>query len=345
MTQQMAMPQGQVLCASEEPTQFDSACTAYPVVLPPEKPDDKWKMFYYGHDGAWVGGTKPFLPTGWNGYAESDDGIQWTKVAGSLEKGSILAPSNDPNDFDSLQTGIGDIVRVSDDCWYMFYFGSKLEEGTMAGIHMRIGRAKSTDQGQTWEKLGMVLDYDPSEGLFCSWPRAIVPDDGSKPWQMIYHSFDGQKWRVYGATSTNEGASWERRGLLMKGAEDDDEAWDCSGIGTRSITPWRDGLLMMYEAVDKTGTHRIGAAYCDDSNAEGPWKPTEDGPLLEPGQSPLADDWTNLVVGTPYVLSMPDGSLRMYYVSRGKSEEHAKHAIGLVISDSGDISPSSWRSI
>jgi hypothetical protein len=48
---------------------------------------------------------------------------------------------------------------------------------------------------------------------------------------MFYHSFDGSKWRVFGAESTDRGDSWTRTGLALEGGTTED-AFDFAGIGT-----------------------------------------------------------------------------------------------------------------
>jgi len=347
---------GQILVAStdKDPTQFDTACVVNPVVIPPSEAYDKWQLYYYGNFGqGWNDGSQGFVPTGWCGLAESDDGINWKKVAGPLERGAIFAPSDDPNEWDSVHVGVNDIVRRSPQELHMYYFGGsseKVEElGGFTGVHMRIGRAKSLDNGRTWERMGMVLDYDKSEGLFASWPRIIKSstEPSGKTWQMVYHAFDGSKWRVFGATSTDQGATWTRKGLLLEG-EDNADSFDVNGIGTRAVAaPWKGGALMVFEGVNKNGTHQLGAAYCSDVDGNGPWEKMDDlagcsepgGPIASPGVGSMKS-WTTTVVGTPYLVPMPDGSLRLYHCGRSDGKGHS---IGLQISDSGGVSPECWR--
>jgi hypothetical protein len=357
---------GQVLLpsASSDPIQFDTACVVNPVVVPPSSSYDQWQLYYYGNAGSWKDGKQGFLPTGWVGLAESNDGIHWSKVICPCEKGSILAPSDDPDDWDSLHIGVGDVIRISDDELYMYYLGGSHEvvEGIMpgmslAGFRMRIGRARSLDQGRTWEKEGIVLDLDDSEGLFASWPRIVRPNDDKnnnsdgggddEPWQMIYHTYDGSRWKVYGATSTDQGKTWKRKGLLLEGGSSND-SFDMQGIGTRALAPWKNGMLMIYEGVDSKQKHNFGAAFCSDPNGAGSWTKIKDidgfqqegGPVAQPGRKPMGP-WTTLIIGTPYLVNMPDGSLRLYHC--GKESMEKGHAIGLMISDTGEISPDAWK--
>lgn len=329
-----------ILTASDAPTAFDAACVANPVVLQPLAEGDEWQCYYYGNDGAWNGGRKGFLPTGASGLATSKDGWQWRKVPGVERGGAVLGPSD--TGWDGVHTGVGDVVRVGEEL-HMYYFGGDDEESSMGptkvvGLRMRIGRAKSGDHGRTWHKdPDYVLDYDPSEGLFASWPRVVTLDAG--PWTMFYHAFDGKKFRVYAAESDDEGDSWRRTGLVLEGSDSED-AFDFGGIGTRSVVPWRNGLLMIYEGVDKSLKHRLGAAYCEDG---GKWiKLNGAKPILEPGKEPLGE-WTQQVIGTPCAVSMPDGSLRVYHC--GKDGPDGQMAIGVVVSETGGIEPDCWRAL
>lgn len=311
---------------------------------------------------------KCFLPTGSSGLAISKDGLSgWTKVVGNERDGAVLAPSEDDSrSWDRVHTGVGDVIRVNatrangkvEEELHMYYFGASDEEismgatGSIAGFRMRIGRAKSTDRGRSWTKdESYLLDYEEGEGFFASWPRIVTFDDHggneegkeSKPWKMFYHSFNGSKWRVFGAESSDKGDTWTRTGLVLEGDYDEsNDAFDFSGIGTRGVTHWRGGLLMIYEGVAKSGTHRLGAAFCADPHAAngGEWTKLNDGrPILEPGKGALGE-WTKQVIGTPFVVSMPDGSLRVYHC--GKDGPDGKMSIGVVVSESGGVEPDCW---
>jgi len=333
--------------------QFDIGCVANPVIIPPYDQNEndnggEWQCYYYGNNGSWNNGLKCYLPTGSTGLAISTNNCKtWTKVVGQEEGGSILSPSTtigENKSWDCVHTGVGDVIRINEKELHMYYFGGNDEEMSfggmsMVGFRMRIGRAKSFDNGRTWVKdETYLLDYDESEGLFASWPRIVTFDDG-RPWIMYYHSFNGSKWRVYSAESTDGGDTWIRSGLVLEGDESEN-AFDYSGIGTRSIVKWRDGLLMIYEGVDNKSTHRLGAAYSEDGKK---WNKLNDGkPILEPFVGPLGE-WTKQVIGTPFVVSMPNGSLRIYHC--GKDGSEGKMSIGVVESVTGDIEPGCWKAL
>lgn len=332
--------------------QFDIGCVANPVVLPPFDLSDEngeWQCYYYGNAGSWNGGRKCFLPTGSSGLATSTDGITFSKVTGVYPDGSMLSPSHDGSgEWDEIQTGVGDVVRIDKDELHMYYFGGSAEEltfgpGTIAGFRMRIGRAKSFDNGRTWTKDdSYLLDYDESEGFFASWPRIVIhdDDDNQQPWSMYYHSFDGNKWRVFRAESFDKGDTWNRTGLILEGGKSEDD-FDFSGIGTRSVIKWKTGYLMIYEGVDKNSKHRLGAAFSKDGKKN--WMKLNDGkPILEPGGGPLGE-WTKQVIGTPFVVNMPDGSLRLFHCAKESGD--SKMAIGVVESKSGEIGPDCWTAL
>lgn len=306
---------------------FDTKNVANPVVLPPAKAGDVYRMFYYGGDGvAWKGGLRPFLPTGSCGLAESEDGVSWTKVDGPLPGGAVFSASDDERAWDGAHVGVGDVLVDSADGQRltMYYFGGDRQEvpgfgGVLcAGLRMCIGRAFSTDGGRTWAREGEpVLRPSAEEGLFAGWPRVLALDGGRL--RMLYHAFDGSSWRVYSASSADGGRSWTREGCaLAPGAAG---AFDAMGCGTRAVLREPDGRLwMLYEGVDTPErlAHRLGYAESDDDGLS--WRkltPTpardEGGPVLEPGAPPL-EPWAHFSIGTPWLLrDSSDGSVRLYH--------------------------------
>jgi len=337
-----------ILLASEENSavQFDTACVANPVVVPPDEFFDEWQCYYYGNNGTWNHGHKPFLPNGSSGLAVSNDGITWTKIAGSEKDGAVLSPSD--SGWDSVHVGANEVFRVSENEMHMYYFGASDEEVSLGpmnlvGLRIRIGRAKSTDNGRTWKKdENFVLDYDDSEGFFASWPRIIRFEDG-RPWEMTYHSFtSSMKWRVFGAESADQGNTWTRTGLLLEGDESED-AYDFKGVGTRAVIRRGEDLLMIHEGVSSDDVHRLGAAINKRGNSN-EWTKLNNGkPILEPNQAPFGD-WSNNCVGTPFLVDMPDGSLRLYHCGKKPGVEE-KMAIGVIESKSGDFLPGSWTAL
>lgn len=336
------------LSASKEsrdsPIQFDLECVANPVVRPPDDYISEWQCYYYGNNGNWNGGRDTFLPTGSTGLAVSKDGLKnFIKVAGKERDGAVLVPSD--SGWDSVHIGGNDIIRVGKEL-HMYYFGGSDEEISMGpssivGLRMRIGRAKSHDNGMTWTKENnYLLDYDESEGFFASWPRIVQFDD--RPWLMTYHSFDGKKWRVFSAESDDQGESWQRTGLILEGG-DSEEDFDYAGIGTRSVIKWRGGLLMIYEGVCSKGIHRFGAAF-NDLKTNGWTKLNKGLPILEPGEGPIGK-WADAVIGTPFAVPMADGSIRLYHCGKEERKKESKMKIGVIESKTGDIETEAWTAL
>jgi predicted GH43/DUF377 family glycosyl hydrolase len=344
---------GTTSCIAAPPF-FDISHVVNPVVLHRK---DEWQCYYYGNDGYWNNGVKPFVPTGRVGLATSSDGITWTKYrAADRDDGAILSPSDDPEAWDACHIGVGDVVIHPSDPneLVMYYFGGSNEKVSLAsptsssdlqfqGLRMRIGIARSLDNGRTWKKdPKFCLDSDPSEGFFCSWPRVLTPASMGEPWRMFYHAFNGITFRVFGAMSP-DGIHWERTSLVLTGTPN---AFDAGGIGTRDVIAWKDGLLMIYEGVEEgvegIRKHRIGAAFCKHGDNQ-KWVKLNDGnPILEPGVPPLGD-WCKHVIGTPCLVNMPDGSLRLYHC--GSNAAGGKMSIGSVVSTSGEIEPICWEAL
>ena len=343
-----------VITPSANAARWDAACVANPVVLPPSDANDKWTCFYYGNrggygdaGGGWAGGAKCFLPTGWCGMATSADGVQWEPADGANEDSSIFGPNPKVDAWDGLHVGVGDVVRLRNGTLVMFYLGGSSEPAAFgpAGISMRIGRALSDDGGVSWQRdPSPVVDIDASEGLFASWPRVLTPSGEDGEWYMTYHAFNGSHWNVYSATSRDGGISWNRGGRVL--APGGDGAFDSSGIGTRAMCEWRGKLLMCFEGVGGggpfAGTHRLGVATSDDTGAT--WQkvrldgaPDPGGPIVEPG-GPGA--WTEQVVGTPYLVPMEGGALRLYYCAK---TAQTNMSIGCLESPDGELGMAAWR--
>ena len=61
---------------------WDTDIVSYPVVLPPNKNNKKWLMYYYGFDGKKFNRNLTSvkkLQIGSNGFMESKDGLVWNK--------------------------------------------------------------------------------------------------------------------------------------------------------------------------------------------------------------------------------------------------------------------------
>jgi hypothetical protein len=115
------------------------------------KVNGRYVMFYEGNDGKWFGGI---------GLAESNDGINFTRVKGPERGGCVLAsPPRDSDRFDSH--GIGTPWLLPDGKGFRLYYvgatsavAGDLESGESRNIH-RIGLALCPNSDLTrWTRWG-----------------------------------------------------------------------------------------------------------------------------------------------------------------------------------------------
>ncbi len=122
-------------------------------------------------------------------YANSTDGITWTKYGMVLEASQYA-------EFDTQEVKSPCVVMTQDG-YEMYYSGSKYDT-------FRVLLANSSD-GINWNRQGMVIDNgDPQEydGIQASDCTALYHDGELKIW---YSGFDGQYWNIlYSYLSDNE---------------------------------------------------------------------------------------------------------------------------------------------
>ena len=366
---------GRVLAPGSQGTGWwDARTAAMPIVLTPSAAEPRWKMFYYGREGAECNGGLPaFLPTGVSEVAESEDGLTWSRVRGPLESGAVLRPSEDAAAFDHVHLGMTDVLINDDGSYTALYFGGSAElvslgmgPGPISGFKMRPAAATSAD-GLCWDRRGTLLDVgEPGEwdSNFASWPRAL-PIDATKPggrWLMTYHALqptaetEGDKagdagpptWAVGSAVC--EGGPlgpWTKVGRVLAGGAEG--SWDERGIGTRHVVHALAGettqMVMVYEGVGADGRHRLGLATSTDGGLS--WDKVlgvgaePGGPIFE-GADPSGEGaWDDGNVGTPWVVRLPDGRWRLYYV--GTSDKGRTVAIGAAESD--ELFSSDWTRV
>jgi hypothetical protein len=268
------------------------------------------------------------------------------------------------------------VVPLSGGAYSALYFGGSVEPvelgmgpGPIVGFRMRPGGAISRD-GLAWERLesaNPLLDVGPEgawDSNFVSWPRAL-PVDPSQPegeWLMTYHALmpppaggGPPQWAVGGAVSNAGHALGPytklEGGPVLSGGPPG--SFDERGIGTRHVihapAEERDdeagvGLVMVYEGVGGDGRHRLGLATSSDGGQV--WRkveglgPDAGGPIFE-GAPPESDAWDNGNVGTPWVVALPSGGWRLYYV--GTSDKGRTVAIGAA--ESKTLFSSEWERV
>jgi len=364
---------GRVLApGSEGGGWWDSRCAAMPIVLPPSENHTYWRCFYYGRpSNKWNDDLPAFLPSGISGLATSEDGLNWSRVRGPLKDGAILRPSDDATAFDHVHVGMTDVVPLPDGSYAAFYFGGSSEKvnlgmgpGEIVGLKMRPGAATSRD-GLSWERRngGQPLLEVGSAGAwdnnFVSWPR-VLPLDPKQPhgdWLMTYHALmppgtggiEAPRWAVGAAISKSgnplgpyQKASVDRP--VLQGGEAG--SWDERGIGTRHVvhSPDGNGLVMVYEGVGGDGRHRLGLATSADglswTKAQG-IGPEPGGPIFE-GAPPDLDAWDNGQVGTPWLVALPQGGWRLYYVG---TSPKGQSSLAIGAAESETLFSRDWRRV
>lgn len=328
---------------------WDDERVSGPCVL--REPDGRWRMWYYGRDQGFD--PEINLPTGRVGLAESEDGLHWERVSGSLTQGAVLEAHPYPDRFDSTHLGCSQVVR-RDGLYWMWYFGGdhsrfRIGRFDVKGLKLRPGCAISRD-GVHWQRLdgpyqGALLDFgghSEFDAATCGWPQVVqVRTD---LWRLYYHSLDPARM-VFGVglAESSDGLHWHKRGQVLGPGEPD--AFDALGIGTRCVLWHQDRWLMFYEGVAGDG-HSIGLAESEDGVH---WTrrpgPEPDGSVFAHAPSG-SGAWDAFAVGAPCVVAMDDGSWRLYYVGSnetglGHSDElKARQQIGLALSQGAD--PTRW---
>jgi predicted GH43/DUF377 family glycosyl hydrolase len=131
------------------------------------------------------------------------------------------------------------VVFKDGDSWRMLYAGNR--NGKLS-----VGAATSSD-GITWSSEGQV--FKPSSDNWDS--ISVVPNSivtlSNGDWRMWYSGFDGGRWRIGSATSSN-GTSWTRdnaaRGYQFPIGEPG--TWDDSGVKDAWVIADEDGEHLWY---------------------------------------------------------------------------------------------------
>lgn len=314
--------------------------------------DGKWRMWYYGRDASFD--REIFLPTGRVGLAESDDGVNWTRVQGPLTMGSVFEPHPDPARFDSGHLGVSDVQRIDGLYWMWYFAGDTSRNMRGKGFPMRPGAAIS-DDGMHWTRVegpvrGALLDAG-AEGQFdelmVAWPQVIRVDD--QDWRMYYHTVDRDGAYLVALATSEDGLRWRKSGVVM--GPGPAGRFDDLGVATRHILRMNDQWVMFYEGVKDIGQGRnvgrqIGVAVSDDGIV---WQRVDGddtgGAII--AEVPSGSGLWDYRLGCPWVVPQEDGSLYLYYIGSNEipaglpvNELSAVHQIGLAVSD-GDITR--WR--
>jgi hypothetical protein len=246
--------------------QFDSQLTYRPVVL---KDGAVYRMWFNGS-------TMPFnCPNGTLandrriGYAESTDGLGWTKHYDGDGPGGSVLPLGAPGAIDAQQVGY--VWVIKDGAEYKLYYSANDATNTW-----RVALATSSD-ARHWTKVpgklagGAILDVGPA-GSFdfaCAYQPSVVKER-DQLYRMWYRGcvapgpFGGPSKGTIGYAESNDGITW----VKIPQPEPDGSAlgvspapaFDSGGLTTPSVFLDASGWNMYYAGFDTTGQYSAGLA-------------------------------------------------------------------------------------
>jgi hypothetical protein len=248
------------------PGAFDSFLAYRPFVL---KDGTIYRMWYNGS-------TKPFnCPTGTLaddrriGYAESMNGVAWTKRYDGPGLGGSVLPLGAKGEFDAQQVGYVWVLKDGDQ--YKMYYSANDELN-----YWRVGLAVSTD-ARTWTKVrgkifnGSILDLGPpgSFDAACAYQPSVVKESDSL-YRMWYRGcqapgpFGGPSKGTIGYAESNDGITWVKirqsgplGEALSAGAAG---SFDSVGLTTPSVFIDGSTWTMYYAGFDANGVFLTGLA-------------------------------------------------------------------------------------
>jgi len=245
---------------------FDDYLTYRPYVL---KDGSVYRMWYNGS-------TKPFnCPTGTLadnrriGYAESTDGVHFTRLNDGPGPGGSVLPLGDTGAIDAQQVGY--IWVIKDGAEYKMYYSAN-----DAGNFWRVALAVSTD-ARNWTKVpgkqsgGSILDLGPagSFDVACAYQPSVFKER-DQLYRMWYRgcqapgAFGGPSRGVIGYAESNDGRTWVKvrqpgplGEALSVGAAGQ---FDSAGLTTPSVFLDGNTWTMYYAGFDTTGQFLTGLA-------------------------------------------------------------------------------------
>ncbi len=249
------------------------------------KEGGQYKMWYSGSDG----------PHYRILYANSTDGISWTKHGMVLDIGA-------PGGSDDTHVAYHWVLKEGS-TYKMWYSG--LDEYTPHGGIYRIFYATSSD-GISWTKHGVVLDADPPGGP--GYPLTHTPcirNEGGT-YRMWYSGRDqAGTWRILYATSP-DGVSWTKHGVVLGAGPPG--GMESTGVTTPFVVN-TGGLYRMWYAGAQGSNARIFEATSPDGLN---W--TREGLVLDLGPPGSGDD---VRLTEPFIEFSGGLPKQMWYAARG----------------------------
>ena len=248
------------------PGSFDSYLTYRPFVL---KDGAVYRMWYNGS-------TQPFnCPPGTLalnrriGYAESADGLAWTRKNDGPGPGGSVLPLGAAGEFDAQQVGYVWVIKDTNE--YKMYYSANDATNTW-----RVGLAVSSD-ARSWTKKrgklanGAVLDVGPSGSLdfACAYQPSVVKENDSL-YRMWYRGCQapspagGPSGGAIGYAESNDGITWIKipAGGPLGAAVSAGAAgqFDSGGLTTPSVFLDGNTWTMYYAGFDTSGVFSTGLA-------------------------------------------------------------------------------------
>jgi len=180
--------------------------------------------------------------------------------------------------------------------------------------------------------------------MFCGWPQVIQDDDGS--YKMYYHTLNPAKGGfLIGMAISEDGFHWEKVGQILEPGKQG--SFDEAGMDCRHVLKIDGQYVMFYSGIDADSCFCVGLALSNDGIK---WRKDDmgeqpGGPVIR--HAPKGSGrWDAKAVSTPWVVPMPDGSYRMYYIGNlevpgGADELSSLHQIGMAVSDGPNFRK--WR--
>jgi hypothetical protein len=248
------------------PTDFDSFLAYRPFVL---KDGAVYRLWYNGSNHPFNCPTGELAKDRRVGYAESADGVHFTKDNTGAGPGGSVLPLGLPGEFDAQQVGY--VWVLKDGAEYKMYYSA-----SDSAFFWRVGLAVSSD-ARTWTKVpgknsnGSVLDLGPPGSLdaACAYQPSVVKEkDGL--YRMWYRAcaspgtFGGPGGGTIGYAESNDGITWvkipqdgPKGSALAAGAPGQ---FDSGGLTTPSV--FIDGATwtMYYAGFDTKGVFLSGLA-------------------------------------------------------------------------------------
>lgn len=306
---------------------------------------EKFCIWYYGRSRDFPEGQAPALGTGSIALMTSDDGLNWELYDGPLKGGAVMVANPNPNAFDSLHLGTGDIEWRNGN-WHHWYYGGNRETPEtespiygLPGYVLHVGLAVSED-GITWRRKpgkayrGALVDnggeiYGAFPNTFQVGTRTFLQvtlkDKNFKGWiTRVWWSEDLKQWRYIGPMT------WR----------DDPRAYDSNGLITRQVLQNVPGAgaewMMIYTAVDgrpeKNQRRTVAVAVSDDGLA---WRRQFDGPVFTAATN---DAWDGYNVANPQICVRGDELWMTYFgFADPQGPKGSQRGVGLAISKSGDL--------